>query len=532
MKNAILHIMILFLLIAFSMKSEAQNWVSVSLNQSGQIELEKRMLNDSSNHHMDVFHKRLSPHDSLAKRFSQYDYESDDFYFRFYPEFNLAAGMQEENQFVSNNHVGFFADLSYGKENHFVALHTGSAFYAGLQPYYMRLLMQTRRIIPGLWSGESINRTWNTAWEPEVILHYQTPFLLQLETGVGKQHIGNGYRSLILSENAPAFPYARLATQFAKVNYHIQWMLLENHPHQAWTDPDTKKLMMMHYLSWNIGKRINLGCFESIVWSNANDRLLFETQYLNPLIFFRPVEFSLGSSDNALMGINLSVKAAKNIQVYGQFVLDDIQVGQFINDIKYQLGILAKGETYGWFGNKYGGQIGLKYFDAFGLNGLFIQSEFNAVRPLTYAHNNVNQAYTHSYQALAHPLGSNFIESFSRLAYRYKSMQFGVNFMYAKQGVSPINTNMGENIFYPVSDGPGQAWIPVSTYGNLLLQGDQLDIYHLVVDISWMPLGNSKLELFAQGFYRKSIPENSVSIRDCGIYLGGRTQISRLNKFF
>ena len=70
-----------------------------------------------------------------------------------------------------------------------------------------------------------------------------------------------------------------------------------------------RKYTTTHYLSWAISKRVNLSFFDAIVWSatdSAGNYRGFDAQYLNPIIFMRPVEFSIGSPDNALMGLNLS----------------------------------------------------------------------------------------------------------------------------------------------------------------------------------------------------------------------------------
>ena len=532
MKRLSTHIALISLLIAISNQLCAQIVFPLQINESEKISLRYRMIQDSSLPHTDVSTHLFSPEDSLFTRFSELKYETGNFYFRLYPNFNLSAGLQEGNQFISSNSVGFYSDISYQMGEHALSLHTGGSVFAGIQPYYMRLLMQQKRIVPGLYSQKLINRTWNTAWEPEVSLQYHSPWLLTLETGIGKQHIGDGLRSLILSEYAPAYPYAGLRTRFAKINYQFRWMILENHSYQPWIDTNAGKYAMMHYLSWNIGKRFCLGLFESIVWSDTESRMAFEAQYLNPIIFFRPVEFSVGSSDNALMGINVHYNISNKVLLYGQFLLDDVQVGQMINDIKYRLGILAEGEQHGWFANKYGGQLGIQYFDALGIKNLLLQTEINAVRPNTYAHNNANQSYSSYYHALAHPLEANFIESISRISYTYKRWNFTIHAMYAHKGLSDINENMGENIFYPVSDAPGQAWIPVSTYGNVILQGKRQRILHFNIDISWAPLNNRRLELFARGFYRKSTVPESLLIKDYGIFIGGRTQLSRLKNFF
>lgn len=144
----------------------------------------------------------------------------------------------------------------------------------------------------------------------------------------------------------------------------------------------------------------------------------------------------------------------------------------------------------------------------------------------------INQSYTSDYQALAHPLGSNFIESVTRIHYKYKSWQIGLDILIAQKGVSAINSNAGEDIFYPVSDGPGQAWIEIPTYGNVILQGEKMSISHVRLDISWKPLGNESLEIFTTGFFRKSSEYSGVIIKNSGVMIGARTQVSALKSFF
>ena len=64
----------------------------------------------------------------------------------------------------------------------------------------------------------------------------------------------------------------------------------------------------------------------------------------------------------------------------------------------------------GFWANKYGYQLGFKMFDAFKIESLTLQTEYNLVRPYTYAHHNPEQNYAHYNQPLAHPLGANFSE--------------------------------------------------------------------------------------------------------------------------
>jgi hypothetical protein len=49
-------------------------------------------------------------------------------------------------------------------------------------------------------------------------------------------------------------------------------------------------------LGFDVGKKLNLGFFESVMADQAN------FNYLNPIIFFRWVEQNLGTPDKVMLG--------------------------------------------------------------------------------------------------------------------------------------------------------------------------------------------------------------------------------------
>ena len=67
------------------------------------------------------------------------------------------------------------------------------------------------------------------------------------------------------------------------------------------------KYSASHYLTVNIGKRWSVGLFESVVWAaqDAAGERNFDWAYMNPIIFYRPAEYSIGSPDNITMGANM-----------------------------------------------------------------------------------------------------------------------------------------------------------------------------------------------------------------------------------
>ena len=179
----------------------------------------------------------------------------------------------------------------------------------------------------------------------------------------------------------------------------------------------------MHYLSANIGDRLNIGIFESIMLAEDSLGNVFDINYMNPIIFYRPVEYSISYSrlGNALMGLSFKYKLSSLSHLYGQFLLDEFRLSGFI------------ARDGSWL-NKYSGQLGMKYFDAFDLENLTLQSEVNFARPFTYSHFNPIQNYAHYAQPLAHPLGTSFLENVSIIRYRKDRWTADLKLIHAKYG--------------------------------------------------------------------------------------------------
>ena len=257
------------------------------------------------------------------------------------------------------------------------------------------------------------------------------------QLGQGKKFFGNGYRSLLLSDVANNYPFFKISTTVWKFKY-VNLFTMMNSVDGSGGDPSKyqRKYATFHYLSWNVAKWLNISLFESIVWAGEDSSGVrgYDANYLNPLIFYRPVEFSLGSSDNAIIGTNIAAKIGKSTLFYGQVVLDEF----------FLVHVRAKD---GWWANKQGFQVGLKTWNLFKVDGLSLLVEYNRVRPFTYSHGLKIQNYSHFNQALAHPLGANFYETLSFLSYSKGQITIEGSFVYAITGVDTGSSNYGGNIF-------------------------------------------------------------------------------------
>lgn len=254
-------------------------------------------------------------------------------------------------------------------------------------------------IVPhqGFWKGYKTSGV--DFFEARGYIDFSISKSIWVQFGHDRTFIGNGFRSLIYSDFAPPTQFLRANLKVWKLNYLFQLnrMVADNKSPNGQRYPD--KYMAFHHLSINIGKKLNLGFFESIVFSpqDSVNGGTFEFSYLNPVIFYRAIEQQNGSADNALLGIDWKWLIHPGISFYGQFVLDE-----------FVLHNMTSGN--GWWGNKYALQGGIKYIDVAGIPNLDLQVEGNVVRPYTFSHKNLFTSYTNFLQPVGHPMGANFYE--------------------------------------------------------------------------------------------------------------------------
>jgi hypothetical protein len=252
-----------------------------------------------------------------------------------------------------------------------------------------------------------------------------------------KNFIGDGYRSLLLSDNSFQYPFLRMSMKFWRFKYTVYYAMMQNLKEEFYYDTGfKKKYMRANYLDLAIGKKdwLTFGLFEAVVWRHDSYRD-FEFNYINPIIFLRPVENSVGSPDNELLGFNMKIRINPRNIIYGQllideFLLDEVRAGN------------------GWWGNKQAFQLGVKNYSIAKIKNLNFQTEFNYVRPYTYQHRSTAQNYGQYNQPLAHPLGANFYESVTFLSYRWRNFFFETKFNYVLAGKDRANKNDGGYIFY------------------------------------------------------------------------------------
>ncbi len=329
---------------------------------------------------------------------------------------------------------------------------------------------------------------------------------VNVQFGHGRNFIGNGYRSLFLSDFGNNYFYLKLNARVWKFHYQSLFMELNAEGAQATNPLIPKKYMAAHHLSIDILDNLNIGIFEAVVFNRNNN---FELQYLNPIVFYRTIEQALGSADNALVGLEIKWNFLKRFSLYGQLLLDELKFNELFV------------ERRGWWGNKLGIQLGLKYIDILGVDHLDGQIEFNMARPYTYAHRDSSASYSHYNQPLAHPLGANFQEYILLLRYQLgKKWLFKGRFIYADYGEDTTDENWGNNILTSYNS-------RVNDFGNEIGQGIGTKTIIAGLDVSYQLFHNFFLEL--NYFYRKQ--DSQLEERDrTTSFIGGGVRYNFSNR--
>jgi hypothetical protein len=259
-------------------------------------------------------------------------------------------------------------------------------------------------------------------------LSYSANKYFNFQVGIDQNRFGEGNRSLFLDDYGSPYPFAAFRMKLWRAEY----MLLHTYLHTPNANQNNfrPKHSTMHYLSLNLFKGFNISFFETVIHDGIIDgqRRGFELEYLNPIVIYRPVEYGLGSSDQIIVGSNLSYQFSPKLKIFGQFVLDEFLLSELRSRSR-------------WWANKYAFQVGLKGQTEFHDGLLRYSSEINLVRPFTFAHNNPGQAFTNMNLPLAHPYGANFIESSSRFLYQKSRWDFGIDVIYLMRGSMGADIN-------------------------------------------------------------------------------------------
>lgn len=413
--------------------------------------------------------------------------ENDDYriYADFLPDFQIGKDFQNSRATWLNTR-GFQVGGNVGEKFSF---YLNGFEDQGKFPSYINDFVVKNQTVPGQGYGKlaTDKQDWSYV---TALLSYTPNKHLNLALGYDKNFIGDGYRSILLSDVASNYSFFRIRASLGSVQYQtiFAYMLDPGAP-KLTTDRrlgDRGKWMAAHYIDWNVTNRLSLGFFQAITWADAEveGKRGFDFNYIHPFIFLRPVENTNTSSpDKMRLGFNAKYEILEKTAVYGQFMFDEFTAKEFFSN-------------KGYWANKWAVQLGFRGSDLFNVPTLNYLAEFNTARPYTYAHFDRISNYAHYNQPLAHPYGANFRETLGLLNYSFKKFDFQGQLLYANYGLDGTGENYGKDIFKDYTT-------RVANYGNHIGQGLSTDLYMIQGKVAYLlnPKYNLKLEL--AGTYRQ-----------------------------
>jgi hypothetical protein len=321
--------------------------------------------------------------------------DSTNYYLFADPLFNFGLGKEASGRKTWMNSRGFRGGGRLGSSFAFETefYETQAVFFKAYDGH-----IALSRIIPGQGLGR---RYGTTGWDysnSAGYVSYAPVSKINLQLGYGKQFIGDGYRSLILSDASFYYPYVKFT--FNSRYFMYSWMLASLQEYDTSkvekNDIFFRKSFSTHLLSFNILKKIQISLIESEIHNNPDTLGRFKTDWrlFNPIMML----YAATPDVHPLWSVNIKGLILPTLCLYNQWAFDNLN---------------GKGAVYPAF------QVGMKYFDVFGLKGLFMQAEYNQVAPNTYNSPQQILTWNHYGEPLAHPYGNNFKEYLGFITYTY-----------------------------------------------------------------------------------------------------------------
>ena len=301
---------------------------------------------------------------------------------------------------------------------------------------------------------------------------YQPIEKLEIRAGNAQRFIGSGYRSLLLSDHSYQAPNLEIKYSFNENwSYGVRrtrlFNLIRKPVYSTVEGYYQPKAHALHYLEYQINKKVSLGVYEQSIWS-MGDTI---TQKPNGL-FYAPIPF-LGltqPTNYSLYGINASEVLGKKIRLYQQFALSGFEL------------------------KKMGFQLGIRVYDL--IPNSMLQFEYNNAGEELYSSDNPRMSFTHYNLPIAHPKGQGFHEFLLRANLSWK------RFYGESKTILYWLKNYNERDLLPVS-------VSSTVFNDFMI--------HQQVELGYRINPKINFCLFVRGVYRKFNVEESQMLIHFGL---------------
>jgi hypothetical protein len=327
------------------------------------------------------------------------DIKGDDFTFYgdFLPDFQIGRDFSETGKTTWLNTRGFQVGGTIGEKFFF---YTSAYENQGVFPTYVNDFILENNIVPGQMYGKlgTDQQDWTYA---SAIISYSPKNNLNFSLAYDKNFIGDGYRSMLLSDISSNSTFLKFNGTFGDVQITSIMSYMLDPKVDGNRTGNQSRWGAFQYADWNVNNRFSIGLFQSTIWAYRHN---------------------VGASNMIQVGLNTKYKAFRNATLYGQLLMT----------------------------KKLSGQFGIRGYDAFKIKNLNFLAEYNFAKPYSYSDNDPLTSYNNYLQPLAHPFGANFREFVGIANYSYKKFDFSLQGNYGNYGLDPTDAdNYGKNLFKP-----------------------------------------------------------------------------------
>jgi len=340
--------------------------LNIPLNQSFSVELERQILLSEEIVHSGF--KPLLARDSkhqgavsslltlntdkswLGKRLFYQHFitiDSANFKLTIDPLINFEGGFDTEfdsrtDANLYKNTRGFVARLQLGKK---VAIESSFRENQAVLPFYLHERIRTQRAASGegVAFGQGRVKTFKeNGYDFAMSSAYLSVSVnknINIQAGHGKHFVGNGHRSLLLSDLAFNAPFLRVNSNWfnGKLQYQNLYTVYQDLNRLSTTTVSEglfeRKQAATHYLEFSPNHKWSFGLFESTIFPSldSSGNIPVGANFWVPVMFLNTLIEGQKEKGNSKVGVNIRYKLAKQIQLYGQAVLQSsvlsIQLG-------------------------------------------------------------------------------------------------------------------------------------------------------------------------------------------------------------
>ena len=254
---------------------------------------------------------------------------------------------------------------------------------------------------------------------------------IRLSAGNNSQFVGDGHRSILLSDNSIIAPYYRvdwaINDKFNFVFMRSRLLNLLRRPSSGSVEAYYEsKGYSVNYLTYKPTEWANISLFEGSIWNRGDSITSTNSHplYYNPIPIISGLILNNKNEVSSLLGINTGVQLTSNHRIYGQVAINNFDT------------------------DKIAFQLGYRGYRFFGLNDLMLQVEYNNVPNEFYSNTNPRMNYVHYNLPLAHTKGNGFQEFILRGNYEYKRIYLDFKAVYY------ITENYSSSSLLPIYNSP------------------------------------------------------------------------------